>query len=84
MAHHYAWLQCGARFSVCGHDFVFLSAGGAKSPVIELIGGPLQNERQTPENISDILKLEGWNHICLQVRNVEECVAVCGAAASKS
>jgi catechol 2,3-dioxygenase-like lactoylglutathione lyase family enzyme len=75
------WLTTMLGFSVergfqfAGHDFVFLSAGGAKSPVIELIGGPLQNERQTPENISDILKLEGWNHICLQVRNVEECLA---------
>ena len=75
------WLTTMLGFSVesgfqfAGHDFVFLSAGGAKSPVIELIGGPLQNERQTPENTSDILKLEGWNYLCLQVRNVEECVA---------
>ena len=75
------WLTTMLGFSVergfqfAGHDFVFLSAGGAKSPVIELIGGPLQNERQTPENTSDILKLEGWNHLCLQVRNVEERVA---------
>jgi catechol 2,3-dioxygenase-like lactoylglutathione lyase family enzyme len=63
------------EFQFAGHDFVFLSAGGAKSPVIELIGGPLEDERQPPENISDMLKLAGWNHICLQVRNVEECIA---------
>ena len=63
------------EFQFAGHDFVFLSAGGARSPVIELIGGPLEDERQPPENISDMLKLAGWNHICLQVRNVEECVA---------
>jgi catechol 2,3-dioxygenase-like lactoylglutathione lyase family enzyme len=63
------------EFQFAGHDFVFLSAGGAKSPVIELIGGPLEDERQLPENIPDMLKLAGWNHICLQVGNVEECIA---------
>jgi catechol 2,3-dioxygenase-like lactoylglutathione lyase family enzyme len=63
------------EFQFAGHDFVFLSAGGARSPVIELIGGPLEDERLPPENISDVLKLAGWNHLCLQVGNVEECIA---------
>jgi catechol 2,3-dioxygenase-like lactoylglutathione lyase family enzyme len=63
------------EFQFAGHDFVWLSAGGAKSPVIELIGGPLENERQLPENIPDMLKLAGWQHICLQVRDVKECVS---------
>jgi catechol 2,3-dioxygenase-like lactoylglutathione lyase family enzyme len=63
------------EFQFAGHDFVFLSAGGARSPVIELIGGPLEDERQPPENISDVLKLAGWNHLCLQVGNVEGCIA---------
>jgi 4-hydroxyphenylpyruvate dioxygenase-like putative hemolysin len=61
------------EFQFAGHDFVWLSASG--SPVIELIGGPLEDERQLPENIPDMLKLAGWNHICLQVGNVEECIA---------
>jgi catechol 2,3-dioxygenase-like lactoylglutathione lyase family enzyme len=30
------------EFKFAGHDFVRLSASGAKSPVIELIGGPLE------------------------------------------
>jgi catechol 2,3-dioxygenase-like lactoylglutathione lyase family enzyme len=63
------------EFQFAGHDFVFLSAGGARSPVIELIGGSLEDERQPPENISDVLKLAGWNHLCLQVGNVEGCIA---------
>jgi catechol 2,3-dioxygenase-like lactoylglutathione lyase family enzyme len=63
------------EFHFAGHDFVWLSAGGAKSPVIELIGSPLENERQLPENIPDMLQLAGWQHICLQVRDVEECVS---------
>jgi lactoylglutathione lyase/glyoxylase I family protein len=63
------------EFQFAGHDFVWLSASGAKSPVIELIGGPLENERQLPENIPDMLKLAGWQHICLQVRDVEECLS---------
>jgi catechol 2,3-dioxygenase-like lactoylglutathione lyase family enzyme len=63
------------EFQFAGHDFVVLSAGGAKSPVIEHIGGPLGNERQIPENIPDMLKLAGWKHICLQVCNIEECMA---------
>jgi glyoxylase I family protein len=71
------------EFQFAGHDFVWLSASGAKSPVIELIGGPLENERQLPENIPDMLKLAGWQHICLQVRDVEECVSICGAAGSE-
>jgi len=63
------------EFQVMGHDFVFLSAGGARSPVIELIGGPLEHERHLPENIPDLLKLAGWQHVCLQVRDVEACVS---------
>jgi catechol 2,3-dioxygenase-like lactoylglutathione lyase family enzyme len=35
----------------------------------------LENERQLPENIPDMLKLAGWQHICLQVRDVRECVS---------
>ncbi len=46
-----------------------------KAPVIELVGGPVENKRPLPENIPDIMKLAGWHHICLQVRNVEECMS---------
>jgi catechol 2,3-dioxygenase-like lactoylglutathione lyase family enzyme len=63
------------EFQFAGHDFVWLSAGGARSPVIELIGGPLEKERQPAETIPDMLKLAGWQHICLQVRDIEECVS---------
>ena len=63
------------EFQVAGHDFVWLSAGDAKSPVIELIGGPMENERQLPENFSDLVKLSGWQHICLQVCDIEACVS---------
>jgi hypothetical protein len=63
------------EFQFAGHDFVFLSAGSARSPVIELIGGSLEDERQPTDNISDVLKLAGRNHLCLQVGNVEGCIA---------
>lgn len=63
------------EFQFGGYDFVWLSAAGAKSPVIELIGGPLEHERQLPENIADMLKLAGWQHICLHVDDVEECLS---------
>ena len=63
------------EFQIAGKDFAFLSPGGAKVPVIELVGGPVENERQLPENIPDLMKLPGWHHICLQVRNVEECIS---------
>jgi catechol 2,3-dioxygenase-like lactoylglutathione lyase family enzyme len=63
------------EFQAAGRNFVFLSPGGAKAPVIELIGGPMESERQLPENIPDALKLAGWHHICLQVRNVERSVS---------
>jgi catechol 2,3-dioxygenase-like lactoylglutathione lyase family enzyme len=62
------------EFQVADRDFVFLSPGGAETPVIELVGGPV-DERQLPENIPDMMKLAGWHHICLQVRNVEQCVS---------
>src|SRR5215470_16338279 len=62
------------EFQVAGNDFVFLSPGGAKAPVIELVGGPVE-KRQLPENIPDMLKMGGWHHICLQVRNVEQCIS---------
>ena len=35
----------------------------------------MEDERQPPENISDVLKLAGRNHLCLQVGNVEGCIA---------
>ena len=63
------------EFQVAGHDFVCLSPGGAKAPVIELIGGPLESKRQPPENFPDMMKLAGWHHIGLQVDNVEQCVS---------
>jgi len=63
------------EFQIAGNDFVFLSPAGAKAPVIELVGGPVENRRPLPENIPDIMKLAGWHHICLQVRNVEECTS---------
>jgi lactoylglutathione lyase/glyoxylase I family protein len=63
------------EFQIAGNDFVFLSPGGARAPVIELVGGPVENERQLPENIPDMMKLAGWHHVCLQVRNVERCIS---------
>lgn len=63
------------EFQVAGHDFIWLSAGEAKSPVIELIGGSLENERQLPENFSDLVKIPGWQHVCLQVQEIEACVS---------
>jgi catechol 2,3-dioxygenase-like lactoylglutathione lyase family enzyme len=56
-------------------DFVFLLPGGAKAPIIELIGGPMEDRRQLPENVADMLNLAGWHHICLQVGNVERCIS---------
>jgi catechol 2,3-dioxygenase-like lactoylglutathione lyase family enzyme len=63
------------EFEVAGYDFVWLSAADTKFPVIELIGGPLDKERQLPENFADLVKLSGWQHICLQVRDIEVCVS---------
>jgi catechol 2,3-dioxygenase-like lactoylglutathione lyase family enzyme len=63
------------ELQIMGLDFAWLSPGGAKTPVIELVGGPVESERQLPENILDILKLSGWHHLCLQVPNVEDYVS---------
>jgi catechol 2,3-dioxygenase-like lactoylglutathione lyase family enzyme len=62
------------EFEFAGHDFVWLSAGGSKFPVVELIGGPLENERQPVENIAELLKIWGWQHVCLQVHDLEACM----------
>jgi catechol 2,3-dioxygenase-like lactoylglutathione lyase family enzyme len=89
--HHYAlrvgdveaskkWLttmlgfQVRREFQIGDRDFAFLSPDGAEAPVIELVGGPV-DERQLPEDIPDMMKLAGWHHLCLQVRNVEQCVS---------
>ncbi len=58
------------EFQIPGHDFALpLSPGGAQGPrSSNSIGGPLESERQLPENIPDMMKLAGWHHICLQVR----------------
>lgn len=63
------------EFQVMGNDFVFLSPGGSRAPVIELVGGPMESERQLPEDLTDMMKLAGWHHICVQVRNVERSVS---------
>jgi catechol 2,3-dioxygenase-like lactoylglutathione lyase family enzyme len=62
------------EFQVADRDFAFLSPDGAEAPVIELVGGPV-DEHQIPENIPDMMKLAGWHHLCLQVRNVEQCIS---------
>jgi glyoxylase I family protein len=63
------------EFQFAGNDVVWLSPGGAKAPIIELVGGPVENERPLPETVLDVLKLSGWHHLCLQVRNIEECMS---------
>lgn len=63
------------EFRIADNDFFFLSPGGVEAPVIELVGGPVENERQLPENIQDMMKLAGWHHICLQVPSVEQCIS---------
>jgi catechol 2,3-dioxygenase-like lactoylglutathione lyase family enzyme len=55
------------------HNVVFLLPAGANAPIIDLIGGPV-DQRQLPDNIPDIMKLSGWHHLCLQVPNLEECM----------
>ncbi|MEH2509107.1 hypothetical protein V1291_000461 [Nitrobacteraceae bacterium AZCC 1564] len=77
-------LRVEREFQIAGNDFVFLSPGGAKAPVIELIGGPVESERQLPENIPDMMKLAGWHHICLQVVMSNDAYRSCGAAESES
>ncbi|WP_424632069.1 VOC family protein [Bradyrhizobium sp. SYSU BS000235] len=68
-------LRVEREFQIAGNDFVFLSPGGARTPVIELVGGPVESERQLPDNLPDMMKLAGWHHLCLQVRNVERCIS---------
>jgi catechol 2,3-dioxygenase-like lactoylglutathione lyase family enzyme len=53
-----------------GHNVVLLLPAGANAPIIDLIGGPV-DQRQLP----DILKISGWHHLCLQVPHLEECMA---------
>jgi catechol 2,3-dioxygenase-like lactoylglutathione lyase family enzyme len=62
------------EFQIAGNDFVFLSPDGAEAPVIELVGGPV-DARQLPENIPDMMRQAGWHHLCLQVRDVEQCIS---------
>jgi catechol 2,3-dioxygenase-like lactoylglutathione lyase family enzyme len=62
------------EFQIAGNDFAFLSPDGAGTPVIELVGGPVE-ARQLPETIPDMMKLAGWHHLCLQVRNIEQCIS---------
>jgi lactoylglutathione lyase/glyoxylase I family protein len=76
-----AWLttMLGFRiereFEVMGNPFMFLSAAGARSPVIELIGGPMEPERQLPDDPFQTLAWAGLHHVCLQVPDVERVVA---------
>jgi catechol 2,3-dioxygenase-like lactoylglutathione lyase family enzyme len=63
------------EFQFAGNEVVLLSPGGAKVPVIELIGGPVENDRQLPGSVLDIVKRPGWHHVCLQVSSVEECMS---------
>jgi lactoylglutathione lyase/glyoxylase I family protein len=76
-----AWLttMLGFRvereFEVMGNPFMFLSAGGAGSPVIELIGGPMEPERPLPDDPLQTLAWAGLHHVCLQVPDVERLVA---------
>ena len=60
------------EFQFAGLHFIFLSPMGAKTPIIELVGGrPVEAEGQLPEDALDILKQGGFHHICLQVPDVD-------------
>jgi catechol 2,3-dioxygenase-like lactoylglutathione lyase family enzyme len=75
------WLTTMLDFSVdrefqfAGLHFVWLSPRGTQAPVIELIGGPVNTERQLPENALDSLKESGLHHVCLQVTDIDETVS---------
>jgi catechol 2,3-dioxygenase-like lactoylglutathione lyase family enzyme len=64
------------EFQTMGLDFIMLSPAGATSPVIELIGGqPMSSERYLSDDVQDVLKLPGLHHICLQVQDLDACMA---------
>jgi glyoxylase I family protein len=63
------------EFQVMGRDIVFLAADGARTPVIELIGGPVEAERRLPDDVMDTLKSSGFHHLCLEVAKLDECLA---------
>jgi len=63
------------EFQVMGRDFVFLAADGARTPVIELIGGPVATERRLPDDMMETLKSPGLHHVCLEVVNLDDCLA---------
>jgi hypothetical protein len=35
----------------------------------------VENDRQLPGSVLDIVKRPGWHHVCLQVSSVEECMS---------
>jgi lactoylglutathione lyase/glyoxylase I family protein len=64
------------EFQTMGLDFIMLSPAGVAAPVIELIGGqPLNPDRALSDDVQDVLKLPGLHHICLQVADLDACLA---------
>jgi len=63
------------EFQAMGRDFVLLAADGATAPVIELIGGPVEVERRLPDDVMETLRSPGLHHVCLQVADLDDCLA---------
>jgi catechol 2,3-dioxygenase-like lactoylglutathione lyase family enzyme len=70
-----------SEFTFAGTDFIWIRPSEGKGPVIELVGGAEQISRPAHENISAAqdalaaLKRPGFNHLCLQVSDLEQAMA---------
>jgi catechol 2,3-dioxygenase-like lactoylglutathione lyase family enzyme len=70
-----------SEFTFADTDFIWICPAESKGPVIELIGGAEQVSRPVHKNASAAedalarLKQPGFNHICLQVNDLEQAMA---------
>jgi catechol 2,3-dioxygenase-like lactoylglutathione lyase family enzyme len=70
-----------SEFTFADTEFVWMRPAQSKGPVIELIGGAEQISRPARENLSvaenalAALKQPGFNHICLQVMDLDKAMA---------
>jgi catechol 2,3-dioxygenase-like lactoylglutathione lyase family enzyme len=70
-----------SEFTFADTDFIWIRPAESKGPIIELIGGAEQVSRPVPKDASEAadalarLKQPGFNHICLQVDDLEQAMA---------
>jgi catechol 2,3-dioxygenase-like lactoylglutathione lyase family enzyme len=63
------------EFTFNGLDFVFLCPAGSNVPVVELVGGGEIALRPPYENVMEMINQPGFNHLCLQVNDLEQAMA---------